>query len=196
MLHRQVRRWTFLVSWSLLAAWAGQEPMVFAQGTKQAKAAKSANSPQEALGVYSDAANFQNNNAFDLAAEEWEKFLQKFPQDPLAAKAQHYLGVCNLQLKQLDKAAAAFAAVVKNHPNFELIEDAYLNLGWCQYSLGGQKVEGAYAQAAATFAEMVKKFPAGKHTEQALFYAGEAEYNLGKKKEAVAAYDQLIKKYP
>ena len=51
MLHRQVRRWTFLVSWSLLAVWAGQEPMVFAQGTKEAKAAKSANSPQEALVV-------------------------------------------------------------------------------------------------------------------------------------------------
>lgn len=196
MLHRQVHRWTLLVSWGLLAAWAGHGPTVFAQGAKDSKTATTANSPQEALNAYSDAASFQNNGAFDLAVEEWEKFLQKFPQDPLAAKAQHYLGVCNLQLERLDKAAVAFAAVVKNHPNFDLIQDAYLNLGWCQYSLGGRKVEGAYAQAAATFAEMAQKFPDGKHTEQALFYAGEAEYNLGKKKEAVAAYEQLIKKYP
>jgi TolA-binding protein len=193
MAHRQLYRWGFLVFGGLLAAWICTGPVVLAQ---PGKAAKTASSPQEALNVYSDAANFQNNGAFDLAAEEWEKFLKRFPQDPLAAKAQHYLGVCYLQLKQLDKAAAAFDAIVKKYPGFDLIQDAYLNLGWCQYSQGGQQAEGAYAAAAATFGELVKKFPDGKHTEQALFYAGEAEYNLGKKKEAVAAYDQLVKKVP
>ena len=196
MSHKLVYRWTFLVSCSLLAAWASLATTMLAQDAKKAKAAKPASSSQEALVVYSDAASFQNNGAFELAAEEWDKFLQKYPQDPLVAKAQHYLGVCNLQLKRWDKAAAAFAAVVKNYPEFDAIQDAYLNLGWCQYSLGGQKVAGAYAQAAATFAELAKKFPDGKHTEQALFYGGEAEYNLGKKKEAAAAYALLIKKYP
>jgi TolA-binding protein len=193
MLHRQRQRWAFVVFWGFLAATSLHGTAVFAQASK---AAKPANSPPEAVNVYSDAANFQNNGAFDLAAEEWEKFLKNYPQDPLAAKAQHYAGVCYLQLKQLDKAAAAFDAVVKKFPDFDLLQDAYLNLGWCQYSLGGQQTEGAYAKAAATFAELVKKFPDGKHTEQALFYAGEAEYNLGKKKEAIAAYDQLVKKYP
>ena len=158
--------------------------------------AKAADSPPEALHIYSDAASFQNNGAFDLAAEEWERFLAKYPQDPLAAKAQHYAGVCHLQLKQLDKAAAAFEAVVKKYPDFALLQDAYLNLGWCQYSLGSQQVEGAYAKAAATFTELVKKFPDSQHAEQALFYAGEAEYNLGKKKEAIAAYSQLVKRFP
>jgi TolA-binding protein len=196
MLHRQRHRWTMVVFWGLLAACADPGSSVFAQASKAAKPVKPANSPPEALNVYSDAANFQNNGAFELAADEWEKFLKNYPQDPLAAKAQHYVGVCYLQLKQLAKAAAAFDAVVKKYPDFDLIQDAYLNLGWCQYSLGGQQTEGAYAKAAATFAELVKKFPDGKHTEQALFYAGEAEYNLGKKKEAVAAYDQLVKKYP
>ena len=102
MLHRQLRGWAFLVSWGLVAAWAGTGPAVVVQA---AEAAKTASSPQEALNVYSDAASLQNNGAFELAAEDWEKFLQKFPKDPLAAKAQHYLGVCNLQLKRLDKAA-------------------------------------------------------------------------------------------
>jgi TolA-binding protein len=148
-----------------------------------------AKSPPEAEAMYADAANFQNNSSFELAAEEWAKFLAKYPKDPLAAKAQHYLGVCELQLKHYDKAAAAFAATVKNHPKFEMLEDAYLNLGWCQYSLGKHEA------AAASFADMLKAFPKGKFTDQALYFQGESYYQLGKKEEAVAAYSALVKNY-
>lgn len=190
---RQLRRGAFFFASAILVAFMSGHP---AARMPAAEAAQPASSSQEALNLYSDAANYQNNRAFELAAEEWEKFLQKFPKDPLAAKAQHYLGVCHRELKHLDKAAAAFEAVVKDYPNFDLIQDAYLNLGWCQYSLGGQKVEGAYAKAAAAFATLVKKYPSGKNTEQALFFWGEAEYNQGKKQEAAAAYDQLLKKFP
>lgn len=156
-------------------------------------------SSPEALIVYSDAANFQNNGAFELAAEEWAKFLKKFPKDPLAAKAQHYAGVCNLQLKNFEKAAAAFQEVVTNFPKFDNIQDAYLNLGWCQYSLAGQKNDDKlYAAAAKTFKEQVEKFPGkdGKYNDQALFFWGEAEYHQGNRKQAVSAYDQLVKNHP
>jgi tetratricopeptide (TPR) repeat protein len=87
-----------------------------------------ASSP-EALRMYADAASYQKNEAFELAAEEWEKFVQKFPKDPLAGKAQYYAGVCRLQLKDYDRAVAHFTATVANHPKFELAEDARFNLG-------------------------------------------------------------------
>ena len=93
-------------------------------------------STPEALNVYSDAANFQNNGEYALGAEEWEKFLKLYPKDPLAKKARHYCGVCYLQLKAFDKAASHFEVVLKDDPKFELAEDAYLNLGWCRYSTG------------------------------------------------------------
>lgn len=92
-------------------------------------------STPEALNVYSDAAGFQNGGQYDLAAEEWEKFLKRFPKDPLFKKAQHYAGVCQLQLKEFEKAAVHFAEAVKD-PKFEQVEDAFLNLAWCQYSIG------------------------------------------------------------
>ena len=119
---------------------------------------------QRALAIFSDAANFQNNGAFGLAAKEWEKFLKQFPNHELAGKAEHYKGVCYLQLKDYEKAAAAFDTVVKNHPQVPVIEDAYLNLGWSQYSLK------QYAAADKTFAEMVKKFTEGKYVDQALYF--------------------------
>lgn len=186
---KSIQRWTVAL-WLVLgvcAIWYGNTQTALAQDAK---------SPQAALIIYGDAANFQNNGAFELAADEWDKFLKRFPDDPLAPKAQHYLGVCNLQLKRFQKAADAFDVVIKKHPTLDAIQDAYLNLGWCQYSLAGQKIEGMYAKAAATFSEMAEKFPKGKYADQALFFLGESEYNQDKRKQAAVAYHELVTKHP
>src|SRR5690349_17656468 len=65
---------------------------------------------QQPEDVFRDAANFQNNKAYDLAVEEWQKFLKANPDHKLAVQARHYLGVCYLQLKtpNYEKAAEAF----------------------------------------------------------------------------------------
>ncbi len=87
-----------------------------------------AESSAEAKQAFVTAANFQNNQSFDLAITEWESFLKAFPKDPLAAKAAYYLGICQLQEKQFDKAAATFQGVITNYPKFEWLEDSWLNL--------------------------------------------------------------------
>ena len=92
-----------------------------------------AKSSPAALSMYADAANYQNKGAYELAADEWSRFIQRFPQDPLVGKAQQYLGVWQLQLKKFLEAAKAFANVVDKHPTFEQNEDAYLKQGWWQY---------------------------------------------------------------
>ena len=63
---------------------------------------------------FDGAVALHKGGAFDLAVDEWEKFLQKFPDDPLAAQAQFFAGVCYLSLKdkQFDKAREAFEKVV------------------------------------------------------------------------------------
>jgi TolA-binding protein len=156
-------------------------------------ATQGAESSAEAKAHYADAANFQNNGAFDLAAEEWQKFLKEFPTDPLAPKAQHYLGVCYLQQKQFAEAVKEFDAVQKNYPKFELLEDTLLNLGWSRYTLAGKGDAAQYPKAAETFEALLKQFPQGKFADQALYFLGESYYQQGKKVEAVAAYGRLVK---
>ena len=46
----------------------------------QAKAAQG--SSNEAVLAFREAANFQNNGAFEIAAEEWQKFLKDHGKDP------------------------------------------------------------------------------------------------------------------
>jgi len=161
----------------------------------QEKPAEAKSSP-EATRIYQDAANAQNGMAFEIAEEGWRKLLKDHPKDPLAAKAQHYLGVCLVQLKKPNQAAEAFQTVIKTYPKFELLEETLLNLASCQYSQAAGGKPELYTAAGDTFASLIKQFPKGKYVDQALYFQGESLYAQGKKAEAVAAYDQLVKDHP
>jgi TolA-binding protein len=162
----------------------------------QEKSAGGAVSSGAAVLAYREAANFQNNGALEVAAEEWQKFLKDHANDPLAAKAQHYLGVCQLQLKDYGAAATAFAAVIKKYPKFEMLEDALFHLGTCQYAVARTGKPEQYAEAAKSFAALYDQFPASKHGEEAVFYRGEALYAAERKGEAAKAYELLVKQFP
>jgi TolA-binding protein len=151
-------------------------------------------SSNEAKAAYADVANLQNNGAFDTAAADWAKFLKDFPKDPLAPKAQHYLGVCLMKQDKFAEAAAAFDAVAKNNPKFDLLEDTLLNLGWSQFQLAS-KDKALYAKAAESLAQAAEKFPKGKLADQVFYLLGEANYLQGKKPEAVAAYEHVVKDF-
>ncbi len=160
------------------------------------KGQESPKSDPKALAIYQDAANFQNNKVFDEAVLMWEKFVKDYPKDPLADKAQHYLGVCQMAQNDFDKAAAAFNAVIKNHPKTPLLEEAYHNLAWCYYSEAKAGNEKMRQVAADTFKIVVDTWPKGTKAPEAAFYQGEALYAAGKKEDAVKAYDKLVKNYP
>ena len=155
-----------------------------------------AESSPAAVATYSDAANYQNNMAYELAAEEWGRFLERYGNDPLAAKAQHYRGVCLVRLKQYAEAINAFDAVLSQYPKFEMLQETYLNLGWSQYCLAQAGDQNRYGQAIETFGKLAESYPKGKYVDQALFYRAESLYALGKQREAAIAYGKFVTGYP
>ena len=160
------------------------------------KPAESAGSSAAAIKQYRDAVVLQNRAEYELAAEEWNKFLKRFGDDPLAAKAQHYLGICQLQLKQYPTAIATFEQVIAKHPKFDLIDATHTNLGVAHFNQA-QAGEGAeYDRAAASFATVVERYPQSKQFGQALFYLGESLYAREKRAEAAAAYQKFVDSLP
>lgn len=159
------------------------------------KAGDAAQSSAAAVAQYRAAAAFQNKQQYDFAVEEWQRFHEKFPDDPLAPKARHYAGVCYLQLKQYDQAIDAFGKVIRQFPKFELIEAAYLNLGLSYYAAAQAGKTELHDKAAETFDELIERFPNSGQLAQAWFYRGEALYARGKKEDAVRSYQQLVEKY-
>ena len=157
---------------------------------------ESAKSPAEAIRQYRSAVAFQNKETFDLAAEEWQAFLDKHPQDPLAGKARHYLGVCLLQLKQPAEAAQAFEKVLSDDPTFELAPAAWFYQGLAYYQLGQAGQPEGMPKAVAAFTHLIDAHPEAKQVPQALLYRGEALYTQKKLAEAAQSYRKLVKDFP
>jgi TolA-binding protein len=146
---------------------------------------------------FDGAVALHKGGAFDLAVDEWEKFLKKFPDDPLAAQAQFFAGVCYLSLKdkQYDKAREAFERVVAKYPKFEQLDKAYFDLGLADYNLAQAGRGDLYAKASDAFGQLIDKFPRSAQAPEALLYRGESLYALGKKDEAVKAWSELTAKF-
>lgn len=156
-------------------------------------------SSAEALSIYADAANFQNNRAYDLAIAEWKKLIAKYPADPIISKAHHYLGVCYMEseVPNYQEAIKAFEISVKD-PKSELRQETIVNLGFSNYALARES-EGNAAEQLPYFkrcrdvmAALLKQYPESDFTDQACFYAGEAEYAMGARDQAVTWYKKLL----
>ncbi len=157
---------------------------------------QAADSTDESLAAYADAANFQTNGAFDLAIDAWKDFLKEYPKDKMASRAAHYLGVCYMQKESPDYAAAAeaFERALKNS-KFELREESLANQGWCWYAASdeGETRNAKYLKATiAAYDKLQKEKPKSQFLDRALFYSGEASYGLGDRKKAIDSYNKLL----
>lgn len=141
---------------------------------------------------FAAAAGLHNRQAFDLAADEWNKFLKDYPEDKRISEARHYLGICLMQKQDYAGAAAILQKLVAADPKFEQIASSQLYLGLAQFNLGRAGKADQYPAAEKTLAELLAKVPEGKHAAQAWYYRGEAEYAQGKKKEAAASYQHFV----
>lgn len=163
-------------------------------GATPALAQSQGNDP--ATAQFATAAALQNREQYELAVDEWAKFLAAHPQDSRVDKATYYLGICRLQSKQYAPAADAFGQVIAKFPKFEKLESAYLYQGKAQFNLAASGKAEMYAQAAQTFAAFETKFPKSTQLAESLYLHGESLYAQGQKAEAVKLYDQFVKQFP
>ena len=145
--------------------------------------------------MYNTAAGVHNGGVYDTAAKQWTAFLEKYPDDELAPKAAHYLGIDYMQLKppQYDQAVKVYSDLLVKYPKFENLPDALLNLGWSQYQLGLAGAKEQFAAADKTFTQLIAT---EKHVDQALYFQGESRYLQGNREAAVESYAKLVADQP
>ncbi len=145
---------------------------------------------------YAAAVALQNRGVFDLAAAEWERFIEGHQGHPRVPNAHLHLGVCYLKTEKYEQAAQSFETLIKSFPESDMLEAAHFYLGVTQYTLGQQGKPDMYDAAAATLAQLLEKFPETRHAAQAVFYRGESLYARNQKQPAAEMYARLIEKYP
>jgi tol-pal system protein YbgF len=82
-----------------------------------------------------------------------KNFAQKYPNDPLLADSQYWLGESFFQRQQYREAAEAFLGVTTKYDKSAKAPDALLRLG---QSLAALKEKEA---ACAAFGEVIRKYP-------------------------------------
>ncbi|MCC7084324.1 MAG: tetratricopeptide repeat protein [Pirellulales bacterium] len=161
----------------------------------QQRPAASSNAAKRA---YAAAAAFQNEGVVELAVEDWEEFLKRFDDDPLAANARFNLGACYFKLGKYDQAADGFAALAEKHPAFDLAETNLLNFGIANFkaaqAAGGNP--GRFNQAAAALDRFLKQFPQSNDVSQALMLRAQALAAAGRQSEAIASWTEWMERHP
>lgn len=69
------------------------------------------------------------NKMFDLAEEQFNKFLQQYPTSPSASQARYYLAMSQLDQKKYADAATSFQNFAVQYPNDPQAPSAWMNAG-------------------------------------------------------------------
>lgn len=152
---------------------------------------------EKARELFADAANAQNNGAFELAIEQWNRLLKEYPTDASSSSAHHFLGVCYLQKETPDyELAIAEFNVALQDAKLKQREESLVNLGWSLYQSGMSAQEPnrskTLAESVRVLTILTDKYPDGSFTDRAIFYAAESESRLGNLDRAGSLYNQLV----
>lgn len=165
------------------------------QGTGQAVGATQGSQNDDGTRQYRAAAALYDRGLYDLAIDEWKKFVDTYPSHDRHAYGQHYLGISYFQAGDQKNALAQFSKLLKDTPNFDLAEQAMLYMGVSQLNLGRAGERGQVEAALATLGNLQQKFPRGTLRAEGLYYLAEAQYESGDKQKAAASYAQMLKDF-
>ncbi len=108
---------------------------------------------QDEQTAYRAAFDLLKDGKYREAARAFADFLQKFPQSPLAANAQYWLGEAYYGAKDYKQAIQEFEKVRTLYPDSPKVPDATLKLGYSYYALKRWKA------ARKALEEVVERFP-------------------------------------
>lgn len=152
---------------------------------------------ERARELFANAANAQNNGAFDSAIKLWTKMIEEFNNHPLTSSAQHYLGVCYQEKSppEYDKAISAFRSALQD-PKLKEHEETLVQLGWSLFQTAASiepPDSAKLSECSKVFALFLDKYPDSPLADKAMFYAGEAEARLGNQERAIGFYNSLLR---
>jgi TolA-binding protein len=141
-----------------------------------------------------DTLNFANgllrDRRYDLAAEEYERFLRETPNGEDAADARYGLATARLFLGQYADARRQFETFLAEAPSHPNVATARFRVGETAYMLGD------LAAARQNLTTYTKTYAKHRHLETAWPYLGDVCFRLGDLPAARTAYETALDRYP
>lgn len=138
------------------------------------------------------------------ALDAYRRLVKKYGASSLSPKAQRQIGTLLEESGEVDAAYGAYSTYLTKYPNgvdFEAVVASMFKIG--KLFLDGQKRKlfgvpfaPSMTRAQEMFEGIVKSAPFSKQAPLAQFNVGQALEKQGKYPEAIAAYQQVVSKYP
>lgn len=132
------------------------------------------------------AAGLYQQRRYDLAAEEYQKFLARNPNGQDAADALYGLAGSKLMISQYEDARAAYREFLKRAPGDPRSADVLYRVGETSALLGDLKV------AKQSLEDFTRRTPKHRFTQAAWVNLGEVDYKLGEHDKACDAYRKAL----
>ena len=102
---------------------------------------------------YESAFNLFKIGNYPAAIAGFQSFLRAYPNSPLAANSQYWIGNAYSALKDCKTALASQQRLISTYPNSPKVPDAMLNMASCQVELGDKNT------ARRTLEDIVSRYP-------------------------------------
>ena len=181
--YRIAREWTAMLAQLRYSI----APLLVAVIFTSATATMSADEADDQFVV---AAGHYDQGRWRFAADEFNKFLQQFPQDPRRNQAVFFLGESLLQLGKHDEARVKFQEYITADPSGDYARSASFRVGESAY------LAGKYDLAKTDLADFLKKHHRDPLGAFVLPYLGEIALAGGDTAAAADHFSEALEQYP
>lgn len=136
------------------------------------------------------AVQLYQNSDYDLAAEQFQKYVSSFPSDPHVADALYGLAESDFAKGSVRESLETFEKLLASYPASEKAPDAKLRLGDCHYILK------EYGKAVKAYKVFLDAYPDKKAAADALYMTGYSYIKLGDFDKAAEAFSEAASKFP
>lgn len=136
-----------------------------------------------AFGLYSD-------SLFQLAGQQFDTFVQKYPKSIMRQDAEFFGAECLFQSAQFQKASAKYNGFIQNNPNSKYVPEAYLKLGQSFINLKKN------SEAITVLKIVLDKYGESETAGEAAYWIGEAYLRNDDTQNALKYYTLAYENYP
>jgi outer membrane protein assembly factor BamD len=154
--------------------------------------------------LFAKAQELERKGNIKGAIKAYRTLVRKHPRDTLAPGALYQMALLQEQSRQYLKAAQSYSILAEKFPKSDRFDEsieALFRIG--EVYLAGRKVKifgipfkASMEEACRIFASIIRTAPYGKLTARAHFDTGRAREKQGANEAALAAYQQVVEKFP
>jgi TolA-binding protein/Tfp pilus assembly protein PilF len=129
-------------------------------------------------------------DARDLAAESFQKYITQFPNTPNTYMAHYYMGFCYYNGRRFTEAIKTFRDYERLYPDSEFAPEAVFYYSDGEYNVGNLN------ESIAGFDRMISKYPNHEKAAEALYTKAWAYLDLESEDDAIASFQLLVDRFP